>query len=124
MRHGGAQQLAVDGPRQHQIVREFRLAGDLRAAVDAASRSADDVHSRPQLSAPEDVLDTEEKPLLFMSEPLRALCPPWWRFEGRGPPRPLRRSADSPCTGTGIQRAPRGSGRAWGWRARRAAPSR
>jgi len=44
VRHRRAQQLAVHHPRQHHIVRELRLAGDLRAAVDAAAGCADYPH--------------------------------------------------------------------------------
>ncbi len=46
----GAQQLGVQHPRQHEVVGEPRLTGDLGAAVDAAPRAADDArvgrHSR------------------------------------------------------------------------------
>ena len=44
VRHRRAQQLAVHHPRQHHVVGEPGLAGDLRAPVDAAAGRADDVH--------------------------------------------------------------------------------
>ncbi len=44
VRERRAQQLAVDRPRQHQVVGELRLARHFRAAVHAPPRFADDVH--------------------------------------------------------------------------------
>ena len=38
VRQRRAEQLAVQHARQHDVVGEARLAGDLRAAVDAAPR--------------------------------------------------------------------------------------
>ena len=40
--HGAAQQFGMHHPREDEIVREDCLAGDLGAAVDAATREADD----------------------------------------------------------------------------------
>ena len=46
VRDGGTEQLAVDHPRQRQVVGEAGLAGDFGACVDARPRFADDVHER------------------------------------------------------------------------------
>ena len=43
-----ARELAVEHARQRDVVGEARLPGDLRAAVDAAARLADDVEPLPQ----------------------------------------------------------------------------
>ena len=55
VRNGRAKELAVHHARQHDVVREARLAGDLRASVDAAAGRADDalVDARHCFSPPD-----------------------------------------------------------------------
>ena len=122
VRMGRPQQLRVRHSRQENIVGEARLAGHFRAGIDSASRDSDHAkfvsvglpsanrrHSRILFlrHAPSSVLVraiTRESRLQISGGP---------QFSASRLPR-LRKSASSPCTGTGFRKSLREFDLGWG----------